>query len=58
MIQEKLQYVETYYGVRIVGIASNLSGKSKKTCKDLAILRLDLVIMPCYAHQVCCYIKK
>jgi hypothetical protein len=57
MMQEKLLHAQSYYGVKIVGVASDSSGESKKARKDLAALRPDLIVVPCYAHQVCRHIN-
>ncbi|KAI0084021.1 ribonuclease H-like domain-containing protein, partial [Irpex rosettiformis] len=52
MIKEKLRYTEQHYHVRIVSFVSDSGGESKKARRLLASERHDLIVLPCYAHQV------
>lgn len=55
MIREKLRYAERHFHIRIVAFVSDSGGESKKARRLLALERPDLIILPCYAHQVCAY---
>ncbi|KAI0782453.1 hypothetical protein BC629DRAFT_1289346, partial [Irpex lacteus] len=52
MIMEKLHLVERTHHVRVVAFVSDSGGDSKKARRLLAQARPDLIVLPCYAHQV------
>ena len=53
MILDKIKYSEHELHVRVVAFVSDDGGESKKARKLLRMQRPDLIIIPCYAHQVC-----
>lgn len=43
---------EDRFGAVVAGYTTDSSGESKKARKMLARDRPDLIVLPCYAHQV------
>lgn len=52
MIQERISNVEEFHQVSITGFTSDSEGDSKKARRLLKVSRPDLIVLPCYAHQV------
>ncbi|KAI0083544.1 hypothetical protein BDY19DRAFT_900154, partial [Irpex rosettiformis] len=55
MILDKIRSAESELHVRIVAFVSDDGGDSKKARKLLKVQRPDLIVLPCYAHQVSQY---
>ena len=53
LMQEAIHKMESQYGVKVVAFVTDSSGEAKKARKLLGQERPDLVVPPCYSHQVC-----
>ena len=53
MIREQIEYTERQFHTHIVAFVSDSGGDSRKARRLLAQQRSDLIVLPCYAHQVC-----
>ncbi|KAI0087465.1 hypothetical protein BDY19DRAFT_893021, partial [Irpex rosettiformis] len=52
MIHDKIRYAEHHFHVHITSFVSDSGGESKKARRLLALERPDLIVLPCYAHQM------
>jgi hypothetical protein len=52
-INEVLEKLRTEWNVIVVGFTSDASGESRKARKMLLQSRPELIVLDCYAHQVC-----
>jgi hypothetical protein len=55
LLEEVIATVETDWGAFVVAVVTDASGESRKARRTLGQKYSSLVVLDCYAHQVCPY---
>jgi hypothetical protein len=53
LLEDAVAKVEAEWGVKVIAIVTDASGESEKARRDYAELHPEIIVLDCYAHQVC-----